>query len=187
MDARRRLLEAMEQCLETTPIDNIKVGELVSIADVSRQTFYRLYDDKFDLLKDFYKTVIVSQYENQHSPASVYEGTRKTLDYLQSHQAIARHMFFSKDMFALESFFRDLCCESDIDLWRAQGVNVDDERIRGAIQLYAFGTTALLLKWIKGGCPGDIDMVTAQYVLAIPVCVVEGEEAKRLIERHRPQ
>lgn len=185
MNARKRLLEAMERCLETTAIDDLKVGDIVSAADVSRQTFYRLYEDKFALLKDFYQTVIMTLYEDMHSPLSVYEGTRKTLQYLQSHKSVARHMFFSKDMYALESFLRAICCESDMELWQAQGVNTDDERISGAIRLYAYGTTSFLMDWIRNDCPGDLDIVTAQFVLALPVGVMDGEDAQELVDLHR--
>lgn len=185
MNARKRLLDAMERCLESTPIDDIKVGDIVSAADVSRQTFYRLYEDKFALLKDFYKTVIFPFYEDMLSPQSVYEGTCRTLQYLQSHKNVAKHMFFSRDMYALESFLREFCCESDTELWQAQGVDVEDERISGAIRLYAYGTTAFLMDWIKKGCPGDLDTVTAQFVLAIPVGVVENERAQSFIEGYR--
>lgn len=175
MDARKRLLKAMADCLETIPIDHIKVGEIVSAADVSRQTFYRLYVDKYELLKDFYKTEIVSLYDDFHSPRAVYAATRKTLEYLQTHQKIAQNMFFSKDMFALESYFKDICFEADVELWRAQGAKVEDERVSGAIRLYAYGTAAFLMNWIHEGCPGDLDTVTAQFALAIPVGVFEGE------------
>lgn len=185
MDARKRLLHAMETCLESMPIDDIRVGNIAAEADVSRQTFYRLYTDKFDLLEDFYKTVVVSLYRDETSPDAVYDATHKSLVYFQSHVNIAKHMFLSKDMYSLESFFRNLCYESDMKLWRAQGIDVDNVEINGAIRFYAYGTTAFLLQWIKDGCPGDVGSIAAQFILALPVCVISLEEAERLVAERR--
>ena len=45
-----RLAEAMKECMKTTPVDNITVTQLTELCGVTRQTFYRNFIDKYDLI-----------------------------------------------------------------------------------------------------------------------------------------
>lgn len=166
----------MASYLETTPIDQIKVADLIDMADVSKQTFYRLYEDKFELLKDFYRETIGPFYSDVSSPEAMKDAVKKTLTHLQEHRDMARNMFFSKDAYALKAYVRDLYYEADLSYWKNLGVDIDDERLSGAMRLYAYGTTSFLLEWVKAGAVGDVDVIADQFLLAWPVGLSAREE-----------
>lgn len=172
MNARGRLHQALKELLESNPIDQITVIDLVERADISRQTFYRLYPDKFALLKDFYHVSFVPPFQSADTLAKINVATYDLITRFIANKHVVKNMFFSKDGYALKSFFRDLCVETDTEFWRSQGVDVEDERIAGAIRLYAYGTTSFLLEWIKGGMKGDPQLVADQFALATPACLV---------------
>ena len=45
-----KLAAAMKECMKTTPVDRITVTSIVEGAGVTRQTFYRNFLDKYDLI-----------------------------------------------------------------------------------------------------------------------------------------
>ena len=45
-----RLAEAMKTCMKTTSVDDITIRQIVEVCGVTRQTFYRNFLDKYDLV-----------------------------------------------------------------------------------------------------------------------------------------
>ena len=45
-----RLADAMKQCMKKSPVDKITVKEIVEECHTTRQTFYRNFQDKYDLI-----------------------------------------------------------------------------------------------------------------------------------------
>lgn len=45
-----RLAESMKECMKTTPVEEITVRQICEICGVTRQTFYRNFLDKYDLI-----------------------------------------------------------------------------------------------------------------------------------------
>lgn len=45
-----RLAQAVKECMKTTPVDRITVKEIVETCQVTRQAFYRNFQDKYDLI-----------------------------------------------------------------------------------------------------------------------------------------
>ena len=55
-----KLAAAMKECMKTTPVDRITVTSIVEGAGVTRQTFYRNFMDKFDLINWYFDKLLIS-------------------------------------------------------------------------------------------------------------------------------
>lgn len=69
---KRDLREALTELMKTTPLKKITVADICSAAMVNRMTFYKHYDDKYELLNDVLmdiKQSIIRELENS-SPAA---------------------------------------------------------------------------------------------------------------------
>ena len=49
-----RLAEAMKTCMKTTSVDDITIRQIVEVCGVTRQTFYRNFKDKYDLINWYF-------------------------------------------------------------------------------------------------------------------------------------
>ena len=49
-----RLAEAMKTCMKTTSVDDITIRQIVEVCGVTRQTFYRNFLDKYDLINWYF-------------------------------------------------------------------------------------------------------------------------------------
>ena len=178
MNARKLILDAAFECLETTPIDQIKVADIVEASGVSRPTFYRLYSDKYEMVKDLYSERILTYYVNVSTPAEMNRAIYDNLVFFKENPNVTRNMFFSKDSFALKAHFRNVTCEYNALFWKNLGTDVDDERVMGALRLWSFGIMSFLLEWFKAGMPGDPQLIADQFSLAVPVGVVQGSSVE---------
>ena len=53
-----RLAESMKECMKTTPVEEITVRQICEICGVTRQTFYRNFLDKYDLINWYFDKII---------------------------------------------------------------------------------------------------------------------------------
>ena len=58
-----RLAHAMKECMETTPVENITVKQLTEKCQITRQTFYRNFLDKYDLINWYFDKLLLKSFE----------------------------------------------------------------------------------------------------------------------------
>lgn len=57
-DIKYKLAEAMKNCMKTTSVENITVKQIVDVCGVSRQSFYRNFIDKYDLINWYFDRLL---------------------------------------------------------------------------------------------------------------------------------
>ena len=53
-----RLAEAMKECMKKAPVEKITVKEITEECGVTRQTFYRNFQDKYDLINWYFDKIL---------------------------------------------------------------------------------------------------------------------------------
>ena len=59
-----RLAEAMKTCMRTMPVEKITVKEIVQECGTTRQTFYRYFLDKYDLINWYFDKILLESFEH---------------------------------------------------------------------------------------------------------------------------
>ena len=59
-----RLAAAMKECMKTTPVDAITVRQITERCGVTRQTFYRNFLDKYDLINWYFNKLLARSFEH---------------------------------------------------------------------------------------------------------------------------
>lgn len=88
-DFQRALLDL----LENHTFMSISVEQLCQEVMVHRSSFYRYYNDKYDLLKHTVNSKITTLIDSSHSTA---EGLENVVDYLCQHKNLMRNLATSK-------------------------------------------------------------------------------------------
>ena len=55
-----RLARAMKECMQTTPVENITVKQITEKCELTRQTFYRNFLDKYDLINWYFDKLLTN-------------------------------------------------------------------------------------------------------------------------------
>ena len=63
-EMKYRLAEAVKVCMKTTSVEKITVKEIVDACGTTRQTFYRHFQDKYDLVNWYFDKIILESFEH---------------------------------------------------------------------------------------------------------------------------
>ena len=80
----------MEECLRTQSVESVTVTELARRAGLTRQTFYRNFMDKYDLINWYFGKLLSSSFEHMGSGRTVREGLERKFEYIR-----AERVFFA--------------------------------------------------------------------------------------------
>lgn len=59
-----RLARAMKECMKSTLVENITVKQITEECGLTRQTFYRNFLDKYDLINWYFDKLLVKSFEH---------------------------------------------------------------------------------------------------------------------------
>ena len=68
-----RLARSMKECMKTMSVDNITVKQITENCGVTRQTFYRNFMDKFDLINWYFDKLLAKSFEHMGMGKTVYD------------------------------------------------------------------------------------------------------------------
>ena len=74
-----KLAESVKECMKTAPVDKITVKEIVEGCGVTRQTFYRNFLDKYDLINWYFDKILIESFHQMGEGSTVYESLVKKL------------------------------------------------------------------------------------------------------------
>ena len=67
-----RLADAMKQCMAKLPVEKITVKEIVEECGTTRQTFYRNFKDKYDLINWYFDKILLESFEHMGEGRTVF-------------------------------------------------------------------------------------------------------------------
>ena len=88
-----RLAHAMKECIETTPVEDITVKQLVEKCGLTRQTFYRSFLDKYDLINWYFDKLLAKSFEHMGRGRTVYDALVKKFTYIQEERTFSGRRF----------------------------------------------------------------------------------------------
>ena len=132
-----RLAEAMKTCMKTTSVDDITIRQIVEVCGVTRQTFYRNFLDKYDLINWYFDKLLLKSFEHMGEGTTVYDGLVKKFEYLKEEHLFFAAAFRSDDQNSLKEHDFELILEFYSNLiFQKTGRRPDAE------------TSFLLLPWL---------------------------------------
>ena len=78
-----KLAEAMKECMKTSKVDAITVKQLAEKCGLTRQTFYRNFLDKFDLINWYFGKILDQSFEHMGRGTSVYDALVRKFTYIE--------------------------------------------------------------------------------------------------------
>ena len=79
----------MNECMVSSPVEKITVKEICDTCGVTRQTFYRNFQDKYDLINWYFDKILIESFHQMGEGSTVYESLVKKFEYIRM-----EHLFF---------------------------------------------------------------------------------------------
>lgn len=169
----KALLDALFETLRTKEFNQITVQDLCDKALVRRSTFYRRFDDKYDLLKLLIRKLIFRVREkhfstlNPENPRAHFEKViHESLQYLYNHKSIVQNVL----TLALYDEVTDIIFKQLYEGMKAQiqfeiqhGVEFDVD-IEILAEFITGGILRTMYAWIQDGQERSINELTKEIV-----------------------
>ena len=145
-----RLAQSMKECMKTTSVDNITVKQITENCGVTRQTFYRNFMDKFDLINWYFDKLLAKSCEHMGMGKTVYEALVKKFTYIQEEYIFFAAAFRYDSQNSLRQHDFELILAFYENLIREKtGRNVD-ETIHCILEMYCQSSIYMTVKWVLG-------------------------------------
>ncbi|MDO5300074.1 MAG: TetR/AcrR family transcriptional regulator C-terminal domain-containing protein [Clostridia bacterium] len=155
---KRMLAMSLKSLLTKTTLDNITIQDIVDDAEVSRKTFYYHFQDIYDLME----WTLMEEQKRLLPEAITLENWQqeitKVYAYLQENRALILNAYHSIQRETLENVLMRILAPRIEGLFRLQPDSdlISDEDRRFLVDIYAFGLSGMILRWIGSGMPDDI-------------------------------
>ena len=153
--------KAIKSLIKKQPLDKITVTDIVSTAGKTRQTFYRHFQDKYDLVNWYFEKLVLKSFEEMNQGGSLQEA-------LNLKFAFFKEAFKSNDYNNLIHY--DFCCIYDFYknyIYKNTGKTLSSD-IDFLLNMYCRGSVDMTVEWVLNDIPIKKEEIVSYLIEAIP-------------------
>lgn len=169
-----RLAEAVKQLMGRQSLEDITVKEITGEAGVSRQTFYRHFLDKYDLVNWYFDELLANSFREMGYGRTIYEGLVRKFRYIQAEKVFFRAAFQSDQQNNLKDHdFRKIYGFYQ-DLYRKKTGEDLDRGVLALLEMYCQASIYMTVKWVSRGTRDAAPEELAELMLqAMPPALID--------------
>ena len=163
-----KLADSIKECMKTTPVDKITVKNIVEGCDVTRQTFYRNFKDKYDLINWYFDKLVLQSFAQIGMGHTVGESLTQKFHFIEREKAFFTGAFRSDDYNSLKEHDFELILRFYKELIARKTSQPLDEELQFLLEMYCQGSVYMTVKWVLGGMKDSPEEMSAKLVDAMP-------------------
>ena len=163
-----RLARSMKECMKTMSVDNITVKQITENCGVTRQTFYRNFMDKFDLINWYFDKLLAKSFEHMGMGKTVYDALVKKFTYIQEEHVFFAAAFKYDSQNSLRQHDFELILQFYISLIARKTSRPLSEELEFLLEMYCRGSVYMTEKWVLGGMKDSPEQMSYKLVEAMP-------------------
>ena len=163
-----RLAEAIKECMKTTPVDDITIRQIAETCGVARQTFYRNFLDKYDLINWYFDKLLLESFACMGSGGTVLEGLERKFNYVLKERIFFGAAFRSDDQNSLKEHDFELILDFYRNLIHEKTGRFPNEEISFLLEMYCRGSISMTVKWVLNGTKDSPRTLALLLVKAMP-------------------
>ena len=163
-----RLAESMKECMKSTPVEEITVRQICEICGVTRQTFYRNFLDKYDLINWYFDKLLTKSFEHMGRGTTVFDSLEKKFTYIQKEKAFFAAAFRYDKQNSLREHDFDLILAFYENLIHEKSGSPVSPEMHFLLEMYCQGSITMTVKWVLTGMDLTPSEFAALLVRAMP-------------------
>ena len=163
-----RLAEAMKTCMRTMPVEKITVKEIVQECGTTRQTFYRYFLDKYDLINWYFDKILLESFEHMGEGTTVYEGLCKKFQYIEEEKLFFKAAFRNDQQNCLREHDFQLILAFYTRQIEEKTKEPISENLRFLLEMYCQGSIYMTVQWVLGERKSTPQEMAKALVSAMP-------------------
>lgn len=163
-----KLATAMKECMKSASVEKITVTEIVETCGVTRQTFYRNFKDKYDLINWYFDKLVLQSFEQIGVGHTVGESLTQKFEFIRSEKAFFTEAFRSDDYNSVKEHDFELILQFYISLIARKTSRHLSEELEFLLEMYCRGSVYMTEKWVLGGMKDSPEQMSYKLVEAMP-------------------
>lgn len=140
-------IRAMKEKLNNTSFEKLSVGEIVKESGLSRQTFYRTCENKYDLVNKYLKKIIIETYSTIGVESTLQKSLEKKFRKMLPERELLAVAFQSKEYDGLYRFTHRLILDFHKDFIEKQERRTLNLEERYLLDMYCEASVYMTMKW----------------------------------------
>jgi len=145
-----KLATAMKECMKSASVEKITVTEIVETCGVTRQTFYRNFKDKYDLINWYFDKILLESFEHMGEGKTVYEGLVNKFHYIQQEKLFFKAAFKNDDQNCLRDHDFQLICAFYAEQLETRMACRLSRQLQFQLEMYCQGSIYMTVQWVLG-------------------------------------
>ena len=158
----------MKTCMRTTSVENITVKQIVDVCQVSRQTFYRNFIDKYDLINWYFDLLLEQSFNEMGSGKTVREGLIKKFAYIKEERLFFTAGFKGDEQNNLKEHDFIMIYEFYCSLIREKTGEIPDKHMRKLLEMYCQASVYMTVQWLMKGMQEKEEELADLMIAAMP-------------------
>lgn len=164
-----RLAGSIKLCMKTTPVDKITVQQIVDGCDMTRQTFYRKFKDKYDLINWYFDKLVLEIFEQIGVDKTIGQSLTEKFVFIRNEKVFFTEAFRSDDYNSLKEHDFELILQFYTDLISRKTNQPLSGELQFLLEMYCRGSVYMTGKWILGGMKKSPEEMAGALVDAVPM------------------
>lgn len=154
------------------PLDKITVTDIVKHSGMTRQTFYRYFQDKYDLVNWYFEKLADKSFRQIGNSSTLREGLIKKFTFLLNDQVFFTQAFQSKDYNNVENYDYQCILEFYSHIIEKK-IGKIPEDIMFLLEMYCHGSITMTVNWAIQGMKQSPEMIADLLIDALPLKLKE--------------
>lgn len=165
--AKLQLAEACRECMHTTSVENLTVKQICDKSHLSRQTFYRCFLDKYDLINWYFDRLLEESFDQMGSGKTIQEGLILKFRYIQQEYVFFRAAFSTDTQNNLRQHDFEMIFSFYQNLMKKKHAECTQE-ILDILEMYCWASIYMTVKWVMQEMPKTPEELTKTMIAAMP-------------------
>ncbi|PWM41455.1 MAG: TetR family transcriptional regulator [Clostridiales bacterium] len=162
------LARAIKTLMEHAELDRITVKDICAQCGLSRQTFYRNFKDKYDLVNWYFERLAQKSFKQMGVSYTLREGLLKKFCFIKAERSFFAQAFKSRDCNSILAYDY----ESILSLYtgiitRKTGRPLEGD-VRFLLEMYCKGSIDMTVKWATTGMRQPPEEIVDLLIEAMP-------------------
>lgn len=159
--------QSIKDLMHKQSLDKITVTDIVKHSGMTRQTFYRYFQDKYDLVNWYFEKLADKSFRQIGNSATLREGLIKKFTFILNDKVFFTQAFQSIDYNNVENY--DYQCiftfYKNIIQRKLGNIPLD---ILFLLEMYCHGSIAMTVNWVFNGMSKKPEVIAELLIEALP-------------------
>lgn len=165
---RFKLAKSMKELMKSKPLDKITVTDIVENCDVSRQSFYRLFQDKYDLVNWYFEVLAQQSFKQMGVLYTLKEGLMKKFQFIEQEYVFFAQAFASQDNNSLIHYDFECIYNFYKNLIETKNKAPLTSELSFLLEMYCHGSVSMTMEWIATDRKQPIETIVDLLIEALP-------------------